>query len=85
MLLSEDEMPNLFKTEQDFFDLIKNSSLTVSKIVDKKRHRFLYKGTNIVIDTIKNDGIYIELNGADKTIDKTNNLNDEDEQVTGKF
>ena len=78
-------MPNLFKTEQDFFDLIKNSSLTVSKIVDKKRHRFLYKGTNIVIDTIKNDGIYIELNGADKTIDKTNNLNDEDEQVTGKF
>lgn len=78
-------MPNLFKTEQDFFDLIKNSNLTVSKIVDKKRHRFLYKGTNIVIDTIKNDGIYIELNGADKTIDKTNNLNDEDEQVTGKF
>jgi len=85
VLLSEDEMPNLFKTEQDFFDLIKNSSLTVSKIVDKKRHRLLYKGTNIVIDNIKNDGIYIELNRADKTIDKTNNLNDEDEQVAGKF
>lgn len=75
VLLSEQEMPQVFKTKEDFFSLIKQTNFVVSNVIEKKRRRLLYKETNIVIDQIKNDGVYIELNGQDLNKDFANYQN----------
>ena len=75
VFISEQEMPQVFKTKEEFFKLLKGTQFTVSNIVEKKRRRLLYKQTNIVLDQIKNDGVYIELNGLDLKQEFANDKN----------
>lgn len=58
-------MAQTFKTEQEFFDMIALSDFKQTSLVVKQRTRLQYKDYFVTIDNIKNDGIYVELNGLD--------------------
>jgi hypothetical protein len=65
LFLDEQQMAQTFKTEQEFFDMIALSDFKQTSLGVKQRTRLQYKDYFVTIDNIKNDGIYVELNGLD--------------------
>lgn len=61
ILLSEQDFPKVFNSEEDFLNKVKCADFVVQQIIYKTKRYLRYKGFKLVLTEIPNDGIYLEL------------------------
>lgn len=61
ILLSEQDFPKVFNSEEDFLNKVKCADFVVQQIIYKTKIYLRYKGFKLVLTEIPNDGIYLEL------------------------